>query len=84
MSTVTTTPADAVAPGAGASRPRRALRATRQDERYRRGIGRWFVLAAAVLVALLMLSPFVIMVLNAFKSPAEYSQDGPLSIPSEL
>ena len=68
MSTVTTTPADAVAPGARASRPRRALRATRQDERYRRGIGRWFVLAAAVTLALIMLSPRVILVLKALKA----------------
>ncbi|MGN6241697.1 MAG: carbohydrate ABC transporter permease [Cellulosimicrobium cellulans] len=86
MSTVTTTPTADGTPAVPAPSPgsRRPLRATRQDERYRRGVGRWFVLAAAVLVALLMLSPFVIMVLNAFKSPAEYSQDGPLSIPKEL
>ncbi|MFI2704139.1 carbohydrate ABC transporter permease [Cellulosimicrobium composti] len=85
MSTVTTTPTAGAAPAAAPSSAARGpVRATRPDERYRRGVGRWFVLAAAVVVALLMLSPFVIMVLNAFKSPAEYSQDGPLSIPSEL
>jgi raffinose/stachyose/melibiose transport system permease protein len=62
----------------------RGLRVTRPDARHRRGVARWFVLAGAVVVALAILSPFVIMVLNALKSPAEYSQDGPLSLPGEL
>jgi raffinose/stachyose/melibiose transport system permease protein len=31
-----------------------------------------------------MLVPFVIMVLNAFKAPADYSQNGPLSWPAEF
>nr|WP_277213017.1 carbohydrate ABC transporter permease [Isoptericola croceus] len=56
----------------------------RPGARHRRGVARWFVLAGAVVVALAMLAPFVIMVLNAVKSPAEYSQDGPLSLPSHL
>jgi raffinose/stachyose/melibiose transport system permease protein len=56
----------------------------RPDARHRRGLARWFVLAGAVVVALAILSPFVIMVLNALKSPTEYSQDGPLSLPGEL
>lgn len=52
--------------------------------RLRRGPLRWVVLVAAALVAVLMMAPFVIMVLNAFKSPAEYSAEGPLSLPSSL
>ncbi|NTW41115.1 MAG: carbohydrate ABC transporter permease [Cellulomonadaceae bacterium] len=47
-----------------------------------RGPLRWVVLAVTVLVAVLMMVPFVIMLLNAFKSPAEYAADGPLSFPS--
>jgi raffinose/stachyose/melibiose transport system permease protein len=78
MSTLTA-PAAAPAPSAPAK-----VRASREDERHRRGVARWFVLAAAVLVALVMLAPFVIMVLNALKSPQDYSQDGPLSLPSHL
>lgn len=54
------------------------------DARYKKGVGRWFVLAGAILVGVLVLSPFFIMLLNAFKSPSEYSQNGPLSIPTEL
>lgn len=64
-------------------RPPRA-KATDTDRRHRRGTARWFVLAAAVLVAVVMLVPFVIMVLNAFKAPADYSQNGPLSWPAEF
>jgi raffinose/stachyose/melibiose transport system permease protein len=77
MATVTET----VAP---ASVTPQDLRATRPDDRHRRGVARWFVLAGAAVLALAMLAPFVIMALNAVKSPAEYSQNGPLSLPSRL
>lgn len=60
------------------------LRSIKPDQRHHRGIGRWFVLAGAGLFALLMLAPFFIMLLNAFKSPADYSQNGPLSWPTHL
>ncbi|WP_028047514.1 carbohydrate ABC transporter permease [Cellulomonas sp. URHE0023] len=52
--------------------------------RHRRGKARWLVLVGAVLVAVAILAPFVIMVLNAFKSPLDYSLNGPLSLPTEL
>lgn len=68
----------------GAGKPPRKPRSRDMDKRHHRGAARWFVLAGAVLVAVLMLIPFVIMVLNAFKSPADYSTNGPLSIPQEL
>jgi raffinose/stachyose/melibiose transport system permease protein len=57
---------------------------SRPDARHRRGTARWFVLAGAVLLGLVMLAPFAIMALNAVKSPAEYSQTGPLSVPSHI
>jgi raffinose/stachyose/melibiose transport system permease protein len=42
--------------------------------------------AVVILLAVLalMLAPFVIVTLNAFKSPAEYAREGPLSVPTEL
>ncbi|WP_327046994.1 carbohydrate ABC transporter permease [Microbispora sp. NBC_01189] len=46
--------------------------------------GRWAVLAALVVLAVVMLVPFAIVTLNAFKSPAEYSSGGPLSLPHGL
>jgi raffinose/stachyose/melibiose transport system permease protein len=54
------------------------------DARYRRGVGRWVVLALAIVFGLAMLSPFLLMLLNAFKSPQDYSQNGPLSLPIEV
>jgi len=60
------------------------LKPSREDARHRIGKARWFVLAGAILVALLILAPIMIMLLNAFKSPSDYSQNGPLSWPHEL
>ncbi|MEV0146740.1 MULTISPECIES: carbohydrate ABC transporter permease [unclassified Nonomuraea] len=50
----------------------------------RAGPGRWAVLAALVLLAAVMLFPFLIVAVNAVKSPAEYGAEGPLSLPGEL
>lgn len=65
------------APGPPARRPR-------PGGRHRRGAARWVVLAGAVLAALVVLAPMIIMALNAVKSPADYAQHGPLSIPTSL
>jgi raffinose/stachyose/melibiose transport system permease protein len=61
-----------------------AMPVSKVDARLHHGVGRWFVLAVAVLFALMMLAPFVIMAMNAFKSPADYSQNGPLGLPTEF
>jgi len=58
--------------------------ARRVRNRFQQGSVRWVILALALLVALLMMIPFVIMLLNAFKSPAEYAANGPVSLPSSL
>jgi raffinose/stachyose/melibiose transport system permease protein len=49
-----------------------------------RGPGRWAVLAALVLLAAVMVFPFVIVALNAVKSPEQYGATGPLSMPDGL
>lgn len=69
-----------IAPSLG----RGAAAAAATRDRLHRGPLRWVVLALTVLVALVMMSPFVIMLLNAFKSPAEYSSAGPLTLPTSL
>lgn len=46
--------------------------------------GRWAVLAALVVLAAVMLFPFVLVTLNAVKTPAEYSSGSPLSLPQGL
>ncbi|KWV34026.1 ABC transporter permease [Micromonospora rifamycinica] len=53
-------------------------------DRHHRGVSRWLVLAGVTVGALVMLVPFAFMLLNAFKSPGDYSSDGPLSWPTEF
>ncbi|MEW9529943.1 carbohydrate ABC transporter permease [Microbispora sp. NPDC049125] len=64
--------------------PARAVRAPVVRGPSGRGPGRWAVLAALAVLAVVMLFPFLIVTLNAFKSPAEYSSGGPLSLPKGL
>ena len=45
---------------------------------------RWVILIACVLFAIPILSPLFLMVLNAFKTSQDYTQNGPLSLPHEL
>jgi raffinose/stachyose/melibiose transport system permease protein len=45
---------------------------------------RYLVLGVLTIFALVMLVPFVIVTMNALKSPAEYAGDGPLSLPDGL
>jgi len=42
------------------------------------------VLVLAILGALLIVFPFILILVNSFKSPADYSSSGPLSLPSSL
>jgi raffinose/stachyose/melibiose transport system permease protein len=60
-------------------------RVARKDpDRYKQGVARWVVLALVVLTALLVLVPFAVMLMNAFKSPADYSGNGPLAWPKSF
>ncbi|TMR96964.1 carbohydrate ABC transporter permease [Nonomuraea basaltis] len=49
-----------------------------------RGPGRWAVLFALVVLAVVMMFPFAIVAINAVKSPAQYGTQGPLSLPDGL
>ena len=42
----------------------------------------WVMLGLALVVAIVMASPFLLLVLNAFKTGADYSTNGPLAWPS--
>ncbi|GAB2617237.1 carbohydrate ABC transporter permease [Streptomyces capparidis] len=46
--------------------------------------GKWAVLASLAVLAVMMLLPFLIVVMNALKTPEEYSQNGPLALPEGL
>ena len=52
--------------------------------RPRRTPGDWVTLGLAALVGLVIAIPFLLILVNSFKSPADYSTGGPLSLPSEL
>jgi raffinose/stachyose/melibiose transport system permease protein len=52
--------------------------------RHQRGAARWVILTAVTIGALVMLIPFGFMLLNAFKSPTDYSSNGSLSWPTEF
>lgn len=50
--------------------------------RPRTQLARWTVLIGAVVVAVVMLLPFLLVVINSFKTAADYSQNGPMALPS--
>jgi raffinose/stachyose/melibiose transport system permease protein len=50
----------------------------------RRTPGSYAVLVSLIVLAVVMLLPFAIIAVNAFKTPAEYSAHGPLSLPKGL
>lgn len=51
-------------------------------KRKRRSALNWVMLCVAVVVAALMAAPFLLLVLNAFKTGADYSTNGPLAWPT--
>ncbi|MEG9247085.1 carbohydrate ABC transporter permease [Arthrobacter sp. Soc17.1.1.1] len=59
-------------------------RPRRRGGRARRTAGDWVILAVAVLIGLLIAVPFLLILANSFKSPTDYAQGGPLSLPSAL
>ena len=49
-----------------------------------RAPGDWLVLALLIIGGLIMLFPFIVLLLNAFKTTTDYNSSGPLSWPSEF
>jgi len=70
-----------IAPDREATLPTPTRRSTQRRRRSRPL--RWVILAAAIVVALVMLAPLVLLVLNAFKTGGDYSAHGPLALPTE-
>lgn len=48
----------------------------------RRGPLAWIVLALVVVAAVAIAAPFLLLILNSFKSEADYLQNGPLALPT--
>jgi len=80
---MTTNSLESVTPGslqAQGSSPQK----NKRRGRARRGVSGWVVMLVVFIAALLMLFPFWLALINAFKPSAEYIQEGPLSIPASL
>lgn len=60
------------------------LRGKKRRSRARRGVSGWVVLIVVFVCAVLMLFPFWLALINAFKPGAEYIETGPLSVPTTL
>jgi raffinose/stachyose/melibiose transport system permease protein len=73
MATVTATPTPSKAPAPARSSSVRHRRITRRA-----------VVAALTVFTGLMLAPFLVVAVNAFKEPADYAANGPLSLPGSV
>jgi raffinose/stachyose/melibiose transport system permease protein len=52
-----------------------------RHRRMRRGPASFSVLGLLIVAVLLVLSPFIVVVLNSFKTASDYAQHGPLALP---
>jgi raffinose/stachyose/melibiose transport system permease protein len=50
----------------------------------RKKLSDWIILGAAIVVGILIAVPFMLIVINSFKSPADYNTGGPLQLPTHL
>ena len=75
-------PAAPAAPAAGGRPPRPASK--RRSSTTRKTFGDWMILLVAILIGLLIAVPFFLVLINSFKSPADYNAAGPLTLPTDL
>ncbi|MCU1445547.1 carbohydrate ABC transporter permease [Cryobacterium sp.] len=69
----------AQAPIAAVREPRK-----RRSSTTRKTLGDWMILVVAILIGLLIAVPFFLILINSFKSPADYNAAGPLTLPTDL
>ncbi|WP_082487034.1 carbohydrate ABC transporter permease [Leifsonia sp. Root112D2] len=50
----------------------------------RRTVTDYVILIVAIIIAILIAAPFLLILVNSFKSPADYSAGGPLTLPKAL
>jgi len=55
-----------------------------RHRRARRSAADWVLLIGIVIVAFLIAVPFLIILINSFKSPSDYASSGPLTLPKAL
>jgi raffinose/stachyose/melibiose transport system permease protein len=68
---------------AAAKTPRPASK-KRRNSTTRKTLGDWMILLVAILLGLLIAVPFFLILINSFKSPADYNATGPLTLPTNL
>jgi len=56
----------------------------RRSSTTRKTFGDWMILLVAILIGLLIAVPFFLILINSFKSPADYNAAGPLTLPTDL
>ena len=66
-------------PPDGGSKPHSAKRKPN-----RKKLSDWVILAIAIVVGILIAVPFLMILVNSFKSPADYNTGGPLQLPTHL
>jgi raffinose/stachyose/melibiose transport system permease protein len=49
-----------------------------------RTVAEWVILVIAIIIAIVILAPFALVLINSFKSPADYGANGPLALPTKL
>ncbi|TFD79869.1 carbohydrate ABC transporter permease [Cryobacterium fucosi] len=50
----------------------------------RKSAGDWVILVVAILIGFFIAVPFLMILINSFKSPADYNSSGPLTLPTNL
>ncbi|WP_199190243.1 carbohydrate ABC transporter permease [Cryobacterium sp. N22] len=78
-STILDPAAAATVAGPPAREPRK-----RRSSTTRKTLGDWMILLVAILIGLLIAVPFFLILINSFKSPADYNAAGPLTLPTDL
>lgn len=81
--TMTTEPTTQPRPSKQAPRAHAAPKPRKKNPARRRGAGSYAVIAAVAIFVLAFLSPFAIILLNSFKTGADYRANGSLSLPEE-
>ena len=70
------------------TKPSPALRdasaGTAQKRHHSKGPVRWIVLGLAGLLAIVIVAPLLLLIINAFKGSADYSAHGPLAMPDPI
>jgi raffinose/stachyose/melibiose transport system permease protein len=74
-----------IAPELTRSEPRRGDSPfTMRKRSTHRTFADWLILAAAIVFGAIIAAPFVVILINSFKSPGDYATSGPLTLPSNL